>query len=85
VGVVISFWLGFGAMGVSHKQRILPPLSVEQCSLGSGNFAFFPYSLDYSNYTFNYMYIAGGIGALDNSNKTIAALPGSRRLVVSTV
>lgn len=81
MGVVISFWLGFGSMTVSEPA--LPPVSVEQCSLGSSNSTFLPNSLDYNNYTTSG--IADGIYAVGNLNKTNETLPGSRIQVVSTL
>jgi len=83
VGVVISFWLGFGSMTVSDNQPPLPPVSVEQCSLGSSNSTFLPNSLDFNNYTASG--IADGIYAVDNWNETNETLPGSRIQVVSTL
>src|SRR5688572_15208537 len=83
VGVMVTLWINIGSLTVRGKHPPLPPVSVEQCFLGNGNYTLFSSSLTYTNYTsFD---IVDGISAKDNWNVTTEVLPGSRPYVVSTI
>ena len=85
MGVVISFWLGFGSMTVRHKHPPLPPVSVDQCLFGNNKHTLIPSSLNYTNYSSYYMYIVEDFEAEEYWNETTEALPGLRMHVVGTI
>jgi len=76
VGVLMTLWLSIGSMTVSHKHPPLPPVSVEQCSLGNSNSTLFEFSLNYT--TYRPLDVLDGMGSTNNWNQTTQILSISR-------